>query len=243
MKPELAIAALEPLKSEATEPGVMNGGEEFTAWKGKVHGVLSRALGQEDHLTKRFDAMKYNLGFFTDRTPDSAFVAARHGGIRNACGVIDAAIYTLRLAMPEDELVDERSYDPELWEHIKGLVHADDWGKVPATVSIFLEHKARIWANGPRGSKGEVLVGKGLWANVLADNGILRLGAEPGEWEGWKYLGMGLTQAVGNVDRHHIMDRGEQRRYAIGVLGLGSLLLTQMRAQHPTLTTKPDAES
>ena len=45
-------------------------------------------------------------------------------------------------------------------------------------------------------------------------------------------LGMGFAQALSNVDRHHIQDRDDARRYAIGVLGLGSLLLTQLRHEH-----------
>jgi hypothetical protein len=241
MKPDVAIAALETLKEEATEAGVLNGGEKFNSWKAKVHDVLSRSLGADHDMVSRFDGTRYSLGMWSTSTPSSAFTQARHGGIRNACGVIDAAIYSLNLTLPDDEeQVDERAYDPELWEHVRGLVEAGDWGKVPANVAIFVEHKLRVWANDPKGSKAETLVGKGLAAQALADDGLMRLGSEPGEWEGWRFLAMGLAQAVGNVERHHIVARGDQRRYAVGVLGLGSLLLTQARAQHPTNTTKPD---
>lgn len=43
---------------------------------------------------------------------------------------------------------------------------------------------------------------------------------------------MGFAQALGNVDRHRIQKRDDARRYAIGVLGVGSLLLTQLRYEH-----------
>lgn len=91
--------------------------------------------------------------------------------------------------------------------------------------------KVRRWA----GLDGGV-VGKGLYAAALADNAELQLGSRGGEWEGWRMLGMGFAQAVGNVDRHHIQDRPDARRYAIGALGLASLLLTQLRYQHSEIT-------
>lgn len=43
---------------------------------------------------------------------------------------------------------------------------------------------------------------------------------------------MGFTQALGNVDRHNIQKRADAKRYAFGVLGVGSLILTQLRHQH-----------
>ena len=46
---------------------------------------------------------------------------------------------------------------------------------------------------------------------------------------------MGFAQALGNVDRHRIQSRDDAQRYAIGVLGLGSLLLTQLRHEHGDL--------
>jgi hypothetical protein len=36
----------------------------------------------------------------------------------------------------------------------------------------------------------------------------------------------------GATDRHHIQERDDARRYEIGVLGLASLILTQLRREH-----------
>lgn len=44
--------------------------------------------------------------------------------------------------------------------------------------------------------------------------------------------GMGFAQALSNVDRRRIQKRDDVKRYAIGVLALGSLLLTQLRHEH-----------
>jgi hypothetical protein len=38
--------------------------------------------------------------------------------------------------------------------------------------------------------------------------------------------------AVGNAVRHRIQLRDDAKRFAMGVLGAGSLLLTQLRHQH-----------
>jgi hypothetical protein len=50
---------------------------------------------------------------------------------------------------------------------------------------------------------------------------------------------------VGNVDRHRIQRRPDQRPYVMGVLGLGSLLLTQVRREHPdrVLDAEPLSET
>jgi len=38
--------------------------------------------------------------------------------------------------------------------------------------------------------------------------------------------------ALGNADRHRVQQRDDAKRYGMGVLGAGSLLLTQLRHQH-----------
>ena len=235
MRADKAIEALEVLKEEGANPQVMNGGEHLTAWKGKVRGVLVAVLSKDDHLVDRFDNVSYSLGMWTTRTPASHFDQARHGGIRNACGIIDAALYQLRLRMEDDEPVDLRSFDPELWEHVRQLVEDGDWGKVASQTAIFVEDRIRTWAGEPSGRQGEALVGKGLMAHVFGDSSDWRLGSRAGEREGWRGLSMGFAQALGNVDRHRIQSRDDARRYAIGVLGLGSLLLTQLRHEHGDL--------
>ena len=129
MRVEKAIESLEVLKGEATQPAVKSGGEHLTAWKGKVRGVLVAALGASDHLVERFDEIPYSLSIWSTGTPDHYFDDARHAGIRNACGVIDAALYQLRLQVGEDEPVDVRSFDPELWEHVRATCRRSRLGQ------------------------------------------------------------------------------------------------------------------
>jgi len=159
MRIERAIESLEALKLEALTAEVLEGGEHFTAWQGKVRGVLTTALGKDDHLVERFDDVRYSLTIWTTSTPDHYFDEARHGGIRNACGVMDAALYQLRLRVEDDEPVDLRSFDPELWEHVKQLVADQDWGKVASQTAIFVEDRIRTWAGDPKNNKGESLGG------------------------------------------------------------------------------------
>ena len=77
----------------------------------------------------------------------------------------------------------------------------------------------RSWAADPRKSGGAAMVGKSLYAAALNDTGPLRLGRHSSEWEGWRSLGVGLAQAIANVDRHRIQVRDDVRRYAMGVVG------------------------
>jgi len=232
MRPALAITELEKLKDEASDPLSIRPNGLFTSWKSRAEGVLARSLGDRHHLVKDFREVRYALGIYFDGQGADPDRASYVGGVQQACGYIDAAIYELRLLVGGDEPVDQRAYDPELWDHVNGLVEAEDWGKIASQTAIFVENHVRMWAGYPKDGKGEDLVGKALWAVVLKDDSEYRLGKRAGEWEGWRFLGMGFAQALSNVDRHRIQDRDDARRYAIGVLGLGSLLLTQLRHEH-----------
>lgn len=232
MKTTTAIEILTSLKAEAESSDLRPPGD-LTAWKGKVRGVLVEALGPGDDLIIRLDEIHYTLTAYSSSTPQSSFDRAREAGIAKACGVVEAAVFQLRLREEDDrEPTDQRSFDPELWEHVKDLITSEDWSKIPSQTAIFVENHVRLWAGDPKDKNGDSLYGKALWAKVLEDSSELRLGARASEWEGWRFLGMGFAQAVSNVDRHRIQKRDDARRYASGVLGLGSLLLTQLRFEH-----------
>ncbi len=76
-----------------------------------------------------------------------------------------------------------------------------------------------------------------------------RMGRTEGEMQGWQFLGQGIAQALRNADAHRIEERPDHKRYALGLVGACSLLLTQMRFEHgnrfrdttPAVTTDPDA--
>lgn len=238
LRPEIAIEKLQELKAEAGDPNTLYRNPEGSAsCKSRVRSVVARSLGEHHDLVGKLDSNKYGLMMATDRTPDSAWAGAFAKGVRKACGYIDAAVYELELLTDSEDPTGWHSIDPELWAHVKGLVENEDWNKVAASVSTFVETKVRTWA-GLDGSR----YGKRLFAEALGDAGALRLGATSGEHEGWRALATGFAQAISNVDRHHIQDRQDARRYAIGVLGLGSLLLTQLRFEHGDLAASTPVE-
>jgi Protein of unknown function (Hypoth_ymh) len=231
VKPAVAIAELEKLKAEAADPLAIRPTATFSSWRTKVESVLSRSLGPKHHTVEAFRKVRYHLGIYFDGQGHDPDRKSYLSGVQESLGYIDAAIYELGLLAGGDEPVDQRAYDPELWEHVRGLVDAEEWGKVASQTAIFVESRVRTWT-GVKDKNGDDLVGKGLFATALSDDGEYRLGKRRGEWEGWRMLGMGFAQALGNVDRHHISERDDARRYAIGVLGLGSLILTQLRHEH-----------
>ncbi|MFG3010167.1 TIGR02391 family protein [Streptomyces cinerochromogenes] len=233
MEAKRAIEILKQLKSEAETRGMeLRPSGEFSSWKGRVRSVLIKSLGKDHHLMADFENVRYSLMAYASGTPQSSFDAAFMRGIRQACGIIDAAIFELEESGTSDDAVDETAFDPDLWAHVQSHIQNEEWQKVASQTAIFVEDRVRRWCGEPRGNNGQVLVGKGLFAAVLANDGQYRLGKEPGEWEGWRALGMGFAQALSNVDRHNIQKRDDAKRYAFGVLGIGSLILTQLRHQH-----------
>lgn len=233
MRTSAAIDNLKNLKGEAEQQGLgLRPSAKFSSWKGRAQSVLTRALGVDHHITKAFIDVRYTLGAISTSTPDSAWDSAFLSGLHEASGLLEAAIFELELAGTSDDAVDETAFDPDLWAHVQTDVQNEEWQKVASQAAIFVEDRVRQWCGSPKGSSGQNLVGKGLFAAVFADDGQYRLGKEKCEWEGWRMLGIGFTQALSNVDRHNIQRRTDAKRYAFGVLGLGSLILTQLRNQH-----------
>ncbi|MGH8329553.1 MAG: TIGR02391 family protein [Pseudomonas fluorescens] len=234
MQTKSAIANLTNLKDEAEREGLqLKPSAKLSSWRGRVQSVLTRALGMDHHLTKTFIDIRYIYsGPAWSGMPASTSENAFLSGLQEAVGVLEAAIFELELAGTSDDAVDETAFDPDLWAHVQTDVQNEEWQKVASQTAIFVEDRVRQWCNSPKGKNDETLVGKGLYAAVFANDGQYRLGKEPGEWEGWRALGMGFAQALSNVDRHNIQRRIDAKRYAFGVLGVGSLILTQLRHQH-----------
>lgn len=231
MRPARAIEELTKLKAEAQAADLFRRSSALDSWKPRVRTIFVRALGADNHIVTSFDKVTYSPMVMWGGMPDSYFDESLRSGVNQALALIDAAVYELGL-MGGDEPVDEHAYDPELWAHVKGLVEDEQWGMVASQTAIFVENHVRTWAGNPQDAKGNNLVGKQLYSEVFGDASDYRLGRQAGEREGWRFLGMGFAQALSNVDRHRIQTRDDAKRYALGVLGLGSLLLTQLRYEH-----------
>ncbi|VEG25790.1 TIGR02391 family protein [Actinomyces howellii] len=235
MKAECAINELEALKAEAAAPGFADSGDVVDAWRGKVRAVLTAVVGEQDHLVAEHDAIEYTPKWSVagDRT---AFLQAKKRGVDRCCSNIDAAIYQFSLIYKnETQLPAAADYDPDLWVRVSSLVEREEWDKVPAEVAIFFEDLIRKWAGNPTEKNGSTMVGQSLMGQAFGNDGRLRLGGQSNETQGWRNLAVGFTQAVSNVVRHNTVERHDARQYAIGVLGLASLILTQVRYEHNDL--------
>lgn len=58
------------------------------------------------------------------------------------------------------------------------------------------------------------------------------MGQTDGEMQGWQLFAQGIAQALRNVDARSIQDQPDHKRYALGLVGACSLLLTQIRYEH-----------
>ncbi len=193
---------------------------------------MSAALPSHSDTLSKFSSLRYGVGFSSGAPAaaerDARFFAAR---VRDAVALIDAAIFELGLLAEDD--VDATAFDTELWLHVRHSVDEGRWEQVASAAATFVEDKVRRWSGNPLDDKGNKMFGQPLFAQAFADGGPLRLGSQANETTGWRNLAVGFTAALGNVDRHNIQDRGDLRLYALGVLGLASLLVTQIRHEHP----------
>jgi Protein of unknown function (Hypoth_ymh) len=118
--------------------------------------------------------------------------------------------------------------DHDLLTRVDHVFRVEDWTAVASLAATFVEDRFRVWTGLDQNAFGVNLMTKVLHP----DTGVFPLGTAAAEREGWHQLGRGFMTACSNVDRHRIQSRDDLRRYAVGVLGTASLLLTQLRYQH-----------
>ena len=193
---------------------------EYKTWRQRTRALLARLYSAEHRLTTDFDSLHF---YVTDSNMPYWFNNGRAG----ALAIIDTAIYDFEVLRQPDELPSSDVIDGELWAHVSQHLQAEDWHSLAAFTQIYLEAKLREWAGRPRAE-----VGVKLMSAVFSPTGEFPLGNTEPEREGWHALARGFAGALSNVDRHRLEDRADAKRYAIGVLGTASLLLTQLRWQH-----------
>ena len=235
LKPEIAIRELTLLRDAAlSEEQLKVDSPAHEEWKAKALAVLEASI-PDSSTTEKFKNLSYWIGIYSgapgERERDAAYFRSR---VVEACGYLSAAVYELQLLSAEPA-VDGVNYDSGLWDHVKHSVEEERWEQVASAAVIYVEDKIRRWAGNPRMNDGAKLYGQSLVAQVLKPGGQLALGSQASETEGWRSLGIGFVAAVGNVDRHGIQQRADARQYAIGVLGLASLILTQIKHDHAAM--------
>jgi hypothetical protein len=226
VKPEEAIDRMRTLRAEAATLPHSTSSTEFNSWKPRVRSLLTRTLGEHHHITERFIKTRWTPSMYT-LGDTSAFSETFRATIPEVQGILDAAIAEIELLADEVPVADESGVDAELWEHIAPEVQAEAWGKVASQAVIFTEDRIRKWAGRPVGE-----VGKDLAVTTFGKSGQFQMGQTEGETQGWQLFAQGIAQALRNVDAHRIQDRPDHKRYALGLVGACSLLLTQMRFEH-----------
>lgn len=209
-------------------PGTRN---SLSTLRHEVAAIVAGHLGPDHYLVKQLSELHVS-GHLEGSTLLS--LSGKESPAATLAALTRAALTLMPMS---DEATGSTSlpanFDPELWAHIRPTVEAGAWGQVPSQVVIYVEDWYRRRGGDPRGRQGGRRVGKDLFAHLLGDEARLALGGEPSEREGWRFLGMGLVQAIGNLHRHNIEQRDDAEQLAWSVIGLGSLLVVEMKRTHP----------
>lgn len=223
MRTERAIALLNERIKEGEEVLRANLAS-LDDWKVRTAATLRAVLSADNQLIEQFNDVSYHPSFWTAGTD---FRPYRLRGLERALGIVRTAVYELE-ELADGQETDDAAYDPELWEHVSEVVTYERWETVVSQAVIFLEDRLRKWSGRP-----ETEYGVNLVANVLkADGGDFPLGRTDNEKRGWQNFALGIVGAIGNAARHRIDDRTDAKRYALGVLGSVSLLITELRNAH-----------
>lgn len=206
-----------------TEADQRSTSSAFTSWASRTRSTLTTGLGPDHHITEGFASLSWTAHPMSASSDSDAFLEAA----ARAQGYIDAALHELDELLVSPSELGAGEVDDELWKFVESDVRAEHWGKATTQATLFTEDRVRKWTGQPA-----ELVGKDLATAVFGDKGDFRLGRTAGEKQGWLMLAMGIAQALRNSAGHRIEDRLDHRRYALGVLGACSLLLTQLRYEH-----------
>ncbi len=82
---------LQRLIDQAGEPG----NNEISAWKERARLAVAAAYGENADQLERFDSIRWSLAMWSDRTPQSAHVEARRGGLKRAVEMLEAYVEDL----------------------------------------------------------------------------------------------------------------------------------------------------
>jgi len=228
----IRLQTLTKLRDEAAEKVQSQLGRQYgyalglhQSWKVQAETAIEEILGEFHPLLDKVDEL-WNY----ERPNDSGTRSAwENQHWRQAEGVMKAAIasYTFMNIKVQDSTI-ANTLDPDLLARVEHVFRLEDWTAVASLAATFVEDRFRVWAG-----LNQSAFGVNLMTKILhPDTGVFPLGTATPEREGWHQLGRGFVGACSNVDRHRIQSRDDLRRYAVGVLGTASLLLTQMRYQH-----------
>lgn len=208
----------------------------FETWHHRMNKVIREVTGDNSGLEIQFNGLKWGerspsvarqrLNSFNGRS--SSLDQASFAAFNNAKRISEEIISTLKWEInrrQNDEISLDNGYiDVELWEYISSLVKSEEWDKVALSTTVFVENKLRTWANISSDVKGSVEIFK---MSVGKDK--FQLGDNSSEQQGWQQLATGFALALRNPNGHKIEEREDVKKYALGVLGIASLLLTEIR--------------
>lgn len=213
----------------------------FQLWRHKMNALIAEVLDPQHSLAIRLPGINDRLNpnprgrssehlwaaYDIDprRIEQATFIQAK----QDADEVIEALRWELARLAPRTAPFSDATVDPELWGHVQGLVEAGDWEKVAREAAVFVEDKLRTWAAVPPSVTGSVNVFKA----AIGPNGFtLPKTGSASEQQGWQQLAIGFALALRNPSGHQVKHRSDAERYALGVLGLASLLLIEVRREY-----------
>lgn len=211
----------------------------FDLWHHRMNKVISEVVGPNSALAIKFNGLMWGerstsvarqrLNSFggtlssTGNASSAIFITAK----RTSAEIISTLIWEVNHSQNNGISLDDGNIDVELWEYVSALFESQEWDKVALNAAVFVEDKLRTWANISSDVKGSTEVFK-----MAVGQGKLQLGDNQSEQQGWQQLAVGFALALRNPSGHRIKEREDVKKYAFGVLGIASLLLTEIRHVH-----------
>jgi hypothetical protein len=191
-----------------------------SAFRSRVIVVLRKVMGEESpHVS---------LAYIVSITPTTV-----KRGVAELRKILEAALLEVEIECSSAAAPADVSWvHPQLWSHVDTLVSASEWEQVVREACIFFEDWVRNRANLPTSLIGAPLMGEAFKSGGPLELG---LGQVSTEGQGWGLLSKGVAMAIRNPAGHRIDQRADARGYAMGTLGVITLLMSQVELEHPLI--------
>jgi hypothetical protein len=208
-------------------PAARESEEAADLWAESCVTVIGAALGKWHSLKRQASNVSFEP---LVRYSPVAEVRARMDGVTSMTKVLHLAVLEVEIRATDAEPLPSRWIAPQLWAEVGHLVELARWEQVVLQAVIFFEDWIRNRAGFPNKK-----IGADLMSDAFGPAGRLALGKgeAASEGQGWALLARGLSMAVRNPAGHRIDQRADAERFALGVLGVITLLMTQVELEYP----------
>jgi hypothetical protein len=218
------------------------GNDVISGWKERARLAVAAAYGDDSDQLKRFDKIRWTLGMWTERTPQSAHAEARRRGLNRAVELLEAFVEDLedREAKPSLPRLNPNDFHPWVAEAAARLWNDGHSRQAVQTAATSVEGWIRGKLSAHEGSVASIVASAFSVSEPRPDAPRLRFPhVVPVGSDNWKSahdgagaFGRGCFLRIRNLYTHHEGESLQEDLEALAALSLLARWVDAAEVQH-----------